>query len=87
MRTRFSYPGGRAALTSRKGDATTRPEDEPAWRYLLFAACLGVAVLLTVIAEHIEPSDRQYSSAGASPFKATGSPVSKMSLCCSATPR
>jgi len=35
---------------------------EPAWRYLLLAGILGAAILLTVIADHIDHASQQYSS-------------------------
>jgi len=41
-------------------------------RYLLLAGCLGVAVLLTVIAEYIEHSSQQHSALGVRPASAAG---------------
>jgi hypothetical protein len=43
---------------------------EPTWRYLLLAGLLGAAILLTVIAEHIEHSGWHQPATIAQPVKA-----------------
>lgn len=70
MSTPFSRPGSRTAATSLTGDATPLLDVAPARPYLLLAACFGVSVLLTVIAEHIDHSGQPDSSAGTPPVKA-----------------
>jgi len=45
---------------------------EAGWRYLLVAGFVGVAVLLTVMAEHIEHSGLQYVNSAAKPAGMNG---------------
>lgn len=48
---------------------------EPTWRYLLLASLLGVAILLTVIAEHIEHSQQQNTVTSLKPAGTAGNAV------------
>ncbi|MFZ2266810.1 MAG: hypothetical protein WAV95_04450 [Azonexus sp.] len=50
-------------------------DTEAGWRYLLLAGLLGVAILLTVIAEHIEHSRLQNAVAALKPAGTAGNAV------------